>query len=804
MPKRLVDLVLPVAVIGAFILFYAVPYVRTAEQQVFDVLLRARPLVPEHPEILLINVDDAAVGQVGHWPWNRTYLARAFMLLRELESGPVVFDIEYVDDADGVSDLGQAARFHGGGYFRVRLAGAPPVELSEPPDPTEPPEPPRPDRNADRDGVRRRTDFVAGLGDTSSGQLVVPPLLDWIGRPAATVLEDAVVLEGARMPGTNGDRTIRIPLTADRRVLINWPRPVYEASFRHMTYGRLIQDWVSEDSIVAALRTMRRRNVLGLFDEADEILSQYEVALDLQRSILEGGDRNRIDEWRELRAGFFAELGELLVSDARDRLIAGVQEAIADGLDAATELELRYVRQEARRLYADLDRIYTDFLEHRAVLMEEIPGSFIIVGHVASGAIETSVTPFHDDYPNAGVSAALVNTILQQEFLVDQPWWVTLALLVVVATLVTIVVRNLDPVPTLLVGLGTLVLVIGGGVLLFLFTGIYVDMVALGGGIVVTVIVLSAINPGEARRRGLEIRSAFEHAMPEAVLRQIARDPSQLALDGLRKDVTVLYVDVHDFSSVSESLAPNELTALLDGYLGAMSEIVIDEGGMIERHNADEIVALWNVPLDSPGHPIRACRAAIRMRRKEIELNKEYTNAGIAPKPIRTRIGIHTGQMVVGNLGTASRMAYTATGPHMNAAARLGRVNRQYGTDILISEQTYLGTRDGSDGTPIFSARRLDRVRIPGIGKPIRIYELIESHGLVHGDKATVAKLSAFDAGLAAFEAKDWATAGRHFREIMRQCPNDGPARCYAGRVLRFVRTPPAADWDGVYSLGRV
>ncbi len=799
-PRRLlVDLIVPVAVAGALVLLQTLPYVRAAELWVYDQLLFVRPSAPERPEILLLNIDDAAVGEAGHWPWNRPYLARALILLRELGSGHVVFDIDHLDEPAAMSGslrqhdayLDQAARFHGSGYYRVHgSADRSPEQRERMPD-------------ADRDGVRRRVDLVSQLSNASSDHLVVPPLLDWIGRPVASVVEDAVILGGARVPGTDGQRTIRIPLTTDRRMLINWPRARYEESFRHMTYQTLIRDWTGEDAMVAALRAMRMRNLMGLFDEEVEVLERYEAAAELQREVLESGDPDRIGEWRKLRESFFTMVGELLASDARDRLLARAQEAVEAGMDGPIELEYRYAQQEARRLYAELDRIYAAFLENRARLMEEIPGSFVIVGHVAAGTTETSVTPFHDEYPNAGVSAALVNTVLQQDFLVDLPWWVAPVVLVIVATIVTLAAGRLDVLTTLLVGLGTLIPVTAGAVLLFVLTGVYIDVVTIGGGIVLTVLVLDALDLARAHRRRAEVRRVFAHAVPDAVLRRITRDPSTLALDGVRKDITVLSVDVQGLSAVSDVLAPEQFTAMLDGYLAAMSGIITDEGGTVGRCHAGEITAFWNAPLGVAGHPVRACRAAIRMRSKEAELNEQYLRSAIGPDAIHPRIGIHTAPMVVGYLGTASRRVYTVTGPHADAAARLGRVNAQYGTTILITEQAYWGTCDETQGAATFSARRLDRVRFPGIAEPVRIYELIDTCGLVHGDRKLTATLSAFDAGLSAFEAKEWASAARHFREIMRACPNDGPARYYAGRASAFARRPPAADWDGVYNLGR-
>jgi adenylate cyclase len=261
-----------------------------------------------------------------------------------------------------------------------------------------------------------------------------------------------------------------------------------------------------------------------------------------------------------------------------------------------------------------------------------------------------------------------------------------------------------------------------------------------------------------------------------------------------------MFTDIRGFSSISESLEPEQLTLLLNRYLSAMSDIILAEGGTIDKYEGDAIIAFWGAPKAWPDSAVRACRAAIAMKKKEKELNGEFLREGIAPSPLQTRIGINSGDMVVGNMGTITRMDYTAMGHDMNLAARLEGVNKQYGTWILFSEQTY-NEVNSTEGIRHFSTRKLDRVRVVGVSEPVRLFELIDLREEVDEDPELIDKLRTFNSGLTAFEQKDWNTAEQYFRTVLEKYPDDGPAQYYVERCASFKRKPPARDWDGVFNL---
>ncbi|MFO7730497.1 MAG: adenylate/guanylate cyclase domain-containing protein, partial [Spirochaetia bacterium] len=188
-----------------------------------------------------------------------------------------------------------------------------------------------------------------------------------------------------------------------------------------------------------------------------------------------------------------------------------------------------------------------------------------------------------------------------------------------------------------------------------------------------------------------------------------------------------------------------------------------------------------------------ACRSAIQMKKVEEDLNRRFLSERLSPAPVFTRIGINTGEMVVGNMGTVRKMDYTIMGNSVNLAARLEGVNKQYGTWILVSEPTFLEA--GGE----FVGRRLDRVRVVGIKEAVRLYELIDEKSELDPDIGEA--LEIFEEGLEAFEQRDYDTAQGLFNQVLMIKPEDGPAQFYLSRCSKFKKKAPPESWDGVFNL---
>jgi class 3 adenylate cyclase len=224
-----------------------------------------------------------------------------------------------------------------------------------------------------------------------------------------------------------------------------------------------------------------------------------------------------------------------------------------------------------------------------------------------------------------------------------------------------------------------------------------------------------------------------------------------------------------------------------------MSDIILEQKGTIDKYEGDAIISFFGAPLELSDHVMRACTAAVIMKRVEKEINIRIMEKGISPSPLLTRIGINSGEMIVGNMGTEKKMNYTIIGNVVNLAARLEGVNKQYGTWILASENTVRQT-EGK-----FLTRRLDWIRVVGVNEPVRIYEVMETQANVTDALREQVKL--FHNAQEIFEQRDWAEAEKAFNSVLELSPGDGPSLLYLDRCRHYLQNPPAHDWDGVFDM---
>jgi adenylate cyclase len=223
-----------------------------------------------------------------------------------------------------------------------------------------------------------------------------------------------------------------------------------------------------------------------------------------------------------------------------------------------------------------------------------------------------------------------------------------------------------------------------------------------------------------------------------------------------------------------------------------MSDVVLEEMGTIDKYEGDASIAFFGAPVDLDDHAYRACVSAVRMKRVEAELNERNIEEKFSPAPLLTRIGINTGSMVAGNMGTGNKMNYTIMGNAVNLAARLEGVNKQYGTWILASDDTIRET-----GGKLLT-RRIDRVRVVGINEPVQLHEVLDTLEQAEPEKKKLVEL--FHEALASYDRQEWKTAMQGFRESYA-IEHGGPSAVYFKRCEAFLKNPPREGWDGVYNL---
>jgi class 3 adenylate cyclase len=287
------------------------------------------------------------------------------------------------------------------------------------------------------------------------------------------------------------------------------------------------------------------------------------------------------------------------------------------------------------------------------------------------------------------------------------------------------------------------------------------------------------------------IRRSFERHVSPAVAEAILRDPGLAATAGVRREVTLLFVDVGGFSSFAESATPEQVVALLNEYFDAVCAIVLDSGGTVNELRGDGILAFWGAPVELRDHAARGCEAALRCRDRLARLDAGWVARGLAPR--RFRIGLHSGEVVAGEIGTRERAKYGVVGDAVNLASRLEVANKAYGTSILVSE----ATRERAG--PGFATRELDCVRVAGREAPVRIFELVGAAA----DLPDVARERhrRYAVALARYRAGDFGGAVAQLRELRADDPEDGPVRELLGRAERLRASPPLPGWDAVHDL---
>jgi len=286
------------------------------------------------------------------------------------------------------------------------------------------------------------------------------------------------------------------------------------------------------------------------------------------------------------------------------------------------------------------------------------------------------------------------------------------------------------------------------------------------------------------------IRKAFSFYLSPDMIRRIAASPESLNLGGEEVVATALFTDIKGFTPIAESLTAPQTAALLNDYFSKATRHIFDAGGTLIKYIGDAVFAIWGAPLRMEDHATRACQAALALARDQ----EAARVAGRPNESLLTRIGVHTGPMLVGNLGSAQRFDYTAIGDAVNLAARLEGLNKSLGTRALASGDT-LSRTDGR-----FLVRSLGRARVVGRNEPVEIFELLGLQG--EEPPIPAEALETFREALGLFTIRSFVDAAEGFRSVSAHCGgSDGPSQFYLSLIGRLEKEPPPADWDGVVNF---
>ena len=473
-------------------------------------------------------------------------------------------------------------------------------------------------------------------------------------------------------------------------------------------------------------------------------------------------------------------------------------------LQNTDKLEITYRATDAA---SGIRGIKKEIVDKKTFLKDKL----LIVGATAIGVYDLRLTPFEENYPGVETHANTLSNLLTEDAKAqglpikpNQPGFLKIHSAEESFMWIFILVGGL----LMAAGLTWLGPVAGLGItILALFLIYAVDRYVLfSSGYLVNVSIpiftiffnfvgITSYKYFTEERKKQELKGTFAKYVSPAVVDEILKDPENIELGGKKVELTVMFSDVRGFTTISEKLDPRALSDLLNSYLTPMTDLVFETKGTLDKYMGDAIMAFWGAPIPLEDHPKRAATCALLMLKKLKELQEEYAKKGLPS--IDIGIGLNTGDMSVGNMGSNTVRSYTVMGDAVNLGSRLEGINKEYGTRIIISEFTQKRIADE------FVTREVDWVRVKGKAQPVRIFELIGNRapGPLQADSNLLRLLPDFELGFKLYHERHFAEARQAFNAALEIKPDDECSKLYIERCHDYLEEPPGEDWDGVYTM---
>ena len=725
--------------------------------KVFDYYQQVKPReIPKNSHVVIIDLDDSSLTEIGQWPWPRTTVATMIRKLFEKGVAVVGFDIVFAEP-DRMSGPSVAASMPGlDDTTRERLSSM-------------------------KSNDEVFADIVRGTKRVVLGQASVY---------VATELQKVIP-----MPSSVFQRTTRAGV----------PKPEVFAP----NTVRLIRNIPELEKAVLDKRGGLRNGGIGMFSllpEPDGIVRRVPAFVNFKTAPMKEGGRGRQSlvaalSLDMLRVGF----GQRMIAAWSDPL--GIKQVKIGRMQVTTDGYGRmwpYFSRTDKSKYIPAKDVLNG-----TVPVERLRGKLALIGTSAVGLLDIKTIPTERFIPGVEVHAQMIETILNKTYLnrrisvegSNVPIDLNIAeymLAFVGGLLMIILVPWVGAKWTLLVFLS----LAGGaaGTSWYLFTQhlALFDPVFPVGLIFALYVLLTYTNYAREERQQRETRGAFAKYMSPAMVAKVVEDPSLLTLGGDKRNMTLLFCDVRGFTTISEQFGAEGLTVLINKLLTPLTNVILDSGGTVDKYMGDCIMAFWNAPLDVPDHPHKACHAALGMMKAMGPLNEtlaaEAVVDGRTHYDLKVGIGLNSGDAVVGNMGTAQRMDYSVLGDTVNTAARLEGQSKSYGVDIVIGPQT-------AEHVPDMAVIELDLIQVKGKTVGLNIFALMGDEEMAQSPEFLALK-SAIDQMLAAYRGQKWDEA----KALLKECYEKGEAfklaelcDLYAARIKAYEAEPPGADWNGVF-----
>lgn len=697
-----------------------------AEAWLYDVWLKRTASSGQDDRVAILDIDEASLKSVGRWPWSRDTMTRL---------------VAQLFDRYGVAAVG----------FDVVFA--------------------EPDHSSGLDTLKRLAQHdLAGSRDFQNALEHLAPRLDYDARFAQALAERPVSLGYYFIPAGYGNaRTGTLPPSSLPGTAFD---PLHPGMPSPTGYGAN----------------------LAAFQQAAPAAGFFNMRADTD------GTARQMNLVTPFDAGYYLALSAstLRVAFGGDPVIAGVEQSSLLGRTYRTPwLEVGGIR-------IPLSADGTVYVPYRAgspfpyisaaqvlagkVAPAQLENRIVLVGSTAPGLTDLRVTPFSNTFPGVEIHAHLIAGMLDGTTR-SMPAWaddVRLLAVLLLGALLTGVLLRFGPVVGLMASLALL------GLLLAAYAAAWsrfwvVPMAAP----MLTVFGLYALNTAygffAATRSKRQITRLFGQYVPPELADEMSRDPAHYTMEGQSREMTVLFSDIRGFTNFSEKLPPAELAEVLNAYLSTMTRIVQQHRGTIDKYIGDAIMAFWNAPVDLGDHACRAVQTALDMQAALSQLNQEFAARGWPE--VKIGVGVNTGRMSVGNMGSEFRMSYTVMGDAVNLGSRLEGITKQYGVGILVTQTTV-------EADPEHVFMKVDDVRVKGKETPVAIYEPLG--GKAGLDESVRQGAADFELAFASYQSQDWEAAESALRALNARTPRT-LYDIYLERIAHFRETPPPANWDGVF-----
>jgi adenylate cyclase len=734
LPRYVLGLLILLVLLGHSAKIYQIPFINHMDALIYDAKVRLTMPQGLNQRVVILDIDEKSLAEQGRWPWGRDKLATLMDKLFDKYGVKLVgFDVVFAepDESSGLKSLESLAT----------------KELKD----------------------------VAGFQATLQQ---LRPQLDHDARFAAALKNRPIVL-GYYFSSNEGGTSSGAA-----------PEPVFPAgTFSGRRIG--FTQWVSYGGN------------LPQFQKAAAGAGHFNPLVDID------GTSRRVPLLVEHKGAYYESLSLAMVRNllGNPQIIPGYPGNSPASYAAMEWLDLKTANGSEMRIPVDENaatlipyRGYkgsfpyisiTDVLNERTP-KESLAGRVVVVGTTAPGLMDLRATPVGAAYPGVEIHANLIAGMLDGA-VKHKPAYILgadVVLVLIAGAVMAFLLPMLSPFKATMVGVIVLLLLLtvnfsfwhGSNVVLPLANGM------------IAIILLYAMNMSwgyfvESRTKR-QLTGLFGQYVPPELVEEMSRDPENYSMAGRKAELTVLFSDIRGFTTISEGLEPNELASLMNEYLGAMTLVVRKHRGTLDKYIGDAIMAFWGAPVDDPEHAKNAVLTGLDMHVALTELNKDLMARG---KPeLKIGVGINTGPMTVGDMGSPVRQSYTVMGDAVNLGSRLEGITKQYGVGFIAGESTRELVKKE------FVFRELDRVRVKGKAEPVGIYEPLGLEGEVA--KPVLDELKLWNQALRAYRAQDWDQAEVALMNLSRMSDHK-LYHVYTERVEHYRKEPPGQDWDGAWTF---